>query len=67
MTQWDDDDVNDANADNANEDASEVMIPMYRPCAVGVTKRHNALAVCPAHCGLPDGISFASVFSFIYC
>ena len=27
----------------------------------------DALAVCLAHRGLPDWISFAPVFSFIYC
>ena len=27
----------------------------------------DALAVCLAHQGLPDWISFAPVFSFIYC
>ena len=27
----------------------------------------DALAVCRAHWGLPDWISFALVFSFIYC
>ena len=29
--------------------------------------RPDALAVCRTHRGLPDWISFAPVFSFIYC